>query len=91
MTLFLQVCTDEKENRKDLYIKATSYSGQLKARKSQMLKEHEFHLVHIRLLYYYEFHMLHIRPLYYYEFHLVHVRLLYFYESHLVHIRHLYN
>uniref|UniRef100_A0A0K2TBN1 THO complex subunit 2 n=1 Tax=Lepeophtheirus salmonis TaxID=72036 RepID=A0A0K2TBN1_LEPSM len=40
-----KVCADEKEHRKDLYIKATSYSGQLKARKSSMLKEHEFHVV----------------------------------------------
>eukprot|EP00096_Caligus_rogercresseyi_P010937 TRINITY_DN413_c0_g2_i2.p1 TRINITY_DN413_c0_g2~~TRINITY_DN413_c0_g2_i2.p1 ORF type:complete len:747 (-),score=245.03 TRINITY_DN413_c0_g2_i2:223-2463(-) len=40
-----KVCVDEKEQRKDLYIKATSYSGQLKARKSSMLKEHEFHVV----------------------------------------------
>ena len=39
-----QVCADEKESRKDLYIKATSYAGQLKARRSQMLKEQEFHL-----------------------------------------------
>merc|ERR1719411_1960780 len=37
-----KVCADEKEQRKDLYIKATSYSGQLKARKSKMLKENEF-------------------------------------------------
>ena len=40
----IQVCADEKEQRKDLYIKATSYSGQLKARKSKMLKESEFHV-----------------------------------------------
>ena len=40
----IQVCADEKEQRKDLYIKATSYSGQLKARKSKMLKENEFHV-----------------------------------------------
>merc|ERR1711881_184968 len=39
-----KVCADEKEQRKDLYIKATSYSGQLKARKSKMLKENEFHV-----------------------------------------------
>ena len=38
-----KVCAEEKEQRKDLYIKATSYSGLLKARKSHMLKEHEFH------------------------------------------------
>ena len=44
MIIKFQVCADEKESRKDLYIKATSYSGQLKARKSQMLKEHDFHL-----------------------------------------------
>ena len=42
--LLQQVCADEKEQRKDLYIKATSYSGQLKARKSKMLKESEFHV-----------------------------------------------
>ena len=29
------MCTDEKEQRKDLYVIATSYLGQLKARKSQ--------------------------------------------------------
>ena len=40
----MQVCADEKDQRKDLYIKATSYSGQLKARKSKMLKENEFHV-----------------------------------------------
>ncbi len=38
MLNMIQVCADEKESRKDLYIKATSYSGQLKARKSSMLK-----------------------------------------------------
>ena len=30
-----KVCADEKEQRKDLYVIATSYLGQLKARKSQ--------------------------------------------------------
>jgi len=38
-----KVCAEEKEARKDLYIKAMSYSGQLKVRKSSMFKEHEFH------------------------------------------------
>ena len=37
------MCAEEKEERKDLYIKAMSYSGQLKVRKSSMYKEHEFH------------------------------------------------
>merc|ERR1712179_788812 len=39
------VCTEEKEKRKDLYIKAMSYSGQLKTRKASMLKEQDFHIV----------------------------------------------
>ena len=38
-----KVCAQEKDERKDLYIKAMSYSGQLKAKKSSMLKEYEFH------------------------------------------------
>merc|ERR1719189_855122 len=40
-----KVCNDEKESRKDLYIKAMSYSGQLRNRKNSVLKEHEFHQV----------------------------------------------
>merc|ERR1711981_1030042 len=40
-----KVCTDEKESRKDLYIKAMSYSGQLKARKHLVMREHEFHQI----------------------------------------------
>lgn len=40
-----KVCSEEKESRKDLYIKAMSYSGQLKARKHLVMKEHEFHQV----------------------------------------------
>lgn len=40
-----KVCADEKEQRKDLYIKAMSYSGQLKARRHLVMKEHEFHQV----------------------------------------------
>jgi len=40
-----KVCADEKESRKDLYIKAMSYSGQLKARKHLVMKEYEFHQV----------------------------------------------
>lgn len=40
-----KVCAEEKEARKDLYIKAMSYSGQLKARKQFVMKEHEFHQV----------------------------------------------
>ena len=35
ITFAFKVCTDEKEQRKDLYVIATSYLGQLKARKSQ--------------------------------------------------------
>ena len=37
------MCAEEKEARKDLYIKAMSYSGQLKIRKSSMTPENEFH------------------------------------------------
>lgn len=44
MTNFIKVCADEKEQRKDLYIIATSYMGQLKSRKSHMMKESDFHL-----------------------------------------------
>ena len=40
-----KVCNEEKESRKDLYIKAMSYSGQLKNRKNSVLKEHEFHQI----------------------------------------------
>ena len=40
-----KVCNDEKESRKDLYIKAMSYSGQLRNRKNSVLKEHEFHQI----------------------------------------------
>lgn len=40
-----KVCSEEKEARKDLYIKAMSYSGQLKARKQFVMKEHEFHQI----------------------------------------------
>ena len=43
-----KVCNDEKESRKDLYIKAMSYSGQLKARKHLVMKEHEFHQVNAK-------------------------------------------
>ena len=35
---------DEKEKRKDLYAMASSYLGQLKSKKPNMLKEHEFHI-----------------------------------------------
>ncbi len=38
-----KVCSEEKEQRKDLYVMATSYMGQLKSRKPTMMKEHEFH------------------------------------------------
>merc|ERR1712045_976228 len=40
-----KVCEEEKESRKDLYIKAMSYSGQLKARKHLVMREHEFHQI----------------------------------------------
>merc|ERR1719266_1905320 len=40
-----KVCEEEKEKRKDLYIKARSYQGQLQAKKSKMMKEAEFHQV----------------------------------------------
>merc|ERR1712203_689572 len=40
-----KVCEEEKESRKDLYIKAMSYSGQLKARRHLVMREHEFHQV----------------------------------------------
>merc|ERR1719468_742983 len=43
-----KVCNDEKESRKDLYIKAMSYSGQLKARKHMVMKEHEFHQIMVK-------------------------------------------
>jgi THO complex subunit 2 len=42
--VLFQVCADEKEKRKDLFIVATSYMGQLKARKPQLIKENEFHM-----------------------------------------------
>ncbi len=42
--LFIKVCAEEKDQRKDLYVMATSYMGQLKSRKPTMMKEHEFHL-----------------------------------------------
>ena len=38
-----KVCSEEKEQRKDLYVMATSYMGQLKSRKPGMMKETEFH------------------------------------------------
>merc|ERR1712223_961056 len=40
-----KVCEEEKDSRKDLYIKAMSYSGQLKARKHLVMREHEFHQI----------------------------------------------
>ena len=39
-----KVCAEEKEQRPDLYVMATSYMGQLKARKATMLKEADFHI-----------------------------------------------
>jgi len=39
------VRNEEKDKRQDLYILATSYSGQLKARCSKMIHEKDFHLV----------------------------------------------
>ncbi|CAB3360322.1 Hypothetical predicted protein [Cloeon dipterum] len=40
-----KVRSEEKDKRQDLYILATSYSGQLKARSSKMIHEKDFHLV----------------------------------------------
>jgi len=40
-----KVCEQEKEQRKDLYVIATSYKGQLKARKANFMKESDFHQV----------------------------------------------
>ncbi|XP_059482003.1 THO complex subunit 2 isoform X2 [Neocloeon triangulifer] len=40
-----KVRNEEKDKRQDLYILATSYSGQLKARSSKMIHEKDFHLV----------------------------------------------
>jgi len=40
-----KVCEQEKDQRKDLYIIATSYKGQLKAKKPGLMKENDFHLV----------------------------------------------
>jgi len=39
------VRNDEKTNRPDLYVLATSYYGQLKSKASTLLRENEFHIV----------------------------------------------
>ncbi|XP_046666105.1 THO complex subunit 2 isoform X1 [Homalodisca vitripennis] len=39
---------DEKNKRQDLFILATSYSGQLKARASFLIREADFHLVNVQ-------------------------------------------
>uniref|UniRef100_UPI00358DF603 THO complex subunit 2 isoform X2 n=1 Tax=Myxine glutinosa TaxID=7769 RepID=UPI00358DF603 len=38
-----KICTDEKDNRHDLYALAMGYSGQLKTKKTTMVLENEFH------------------------------------------------
>jgi len=40
-----KVCEEEKEKRKDLYIKACSYRGKLQRCKGRMIKEQDFHIV----------------------------------------------
>jgi THO complex subunit 2 len=40
-----KVCEEEKDKRKDLYIKARSYQGKLSLCKPRMMKEENFHLV----------------------------------------------
>jgi hypothetical protein len=41
----LQVREEEKNQRQDLFILATSYSGQLKAKSASMIRENDFHQV----------------------------------------------
>ena len=43
-----KVCEEEKDKRKDLYIKARSYQGKLSLCKPRMMKEENFHLVSTR-------------------------------------------
>jgi THO complex subunit 2 len=45
-----KVCEEEKDKRKDLYIRARSYQGKLSLCKPRMMKEENFHLVSIPLL-----------------------------------------
>lgn len=40
-----KVRSEEKDKRQDLYILATSYSGQLKAKSAKMIHEKDFHTV----------------------------------------------
>jgi hypothetical protein len=40
-----QVREEEKSQRQDLFILATSYSGQLKAKSASMIRENDFHQV----------------------------------------------
>jgi THO complex subunit 2 len=40
-----QVREEEKNQRQDLFILATSYSGQLKAKSASMIRENDFHQV----------------------------------------------
>jgi hypothetical protein len=40
-----QVREEEKNQRQDLFILATSYSGQLKAKSASMIRESDFHQV----------------------------------------------
>jgi hypothetical protein len=46
---FIHVCfqvrEEEKSQRQDLFILATSYSGQLKAKSASMIRENDFHQV----------------------------------------------
>lgn len=42
---------EEKNKRQDLFVLATSYSGQLKARASSIMRESDFHLVSLHLPY----------------------------------------
>lgn len=40
-----KVCDEERNQRKDLYLLATSYIGRLKARSNDMIREADFHQV----------------------------------------------
>lgn len=40
-----KVCEEERNQRKDLYLLATSYIGRLKARSNDMIREADFHQV----------------------------------------------
>lgn len=39
------VITQEKNQRQDLFVLATSYIGQLKSKSNEMIKESDFHLI----------------------------------------------